>query len=36
MVIEGGVVLSRAHFDRRYVPQALRSFRRYLEMLTGR
>lgn len=33
MIIEGGVVLSRAHFDRRYVPQALRCFRRYLEML---
>lgn len=33
IVIEGGVVLSRAHLDRRYVPQALRCFRRYLEML---
>jgi len=33
MVIEGGVVLSRAHLDRRYVPQALRCFRRYLEAL---
>lgn len=33
MVIEGGVVLSRAHHDRRYVPQAIRSFRRYLENL---
>lgn len=33
MVIEGGVVLSRAHFDRRYVSQALRCFRRYLETL---
>jgi len=34
MVIEGGVVLSRAHYDRRFVPQALRCFRRYLESLT--
>jgi hypothetical protein len=33
VVIEGGVVLSRAHYDRRYVPQALRCFRRYLESL---
>ena len=33
MVIEGGVVLSRAHSDRRYVPQAIRGFRRYLEAL---
>jgi TetR/AcrR family transcriptional regulator, transcriptional repressor for nem operon len=33
MVIEGGVVLSRAHQDRRKVPQALRCFRRYLESL---
>lgn len=33
MVIEGGVVLSRAHADRRYVPQAIRGFRRYLESL---
>lgn len=33
MVIEGGVVLSRAHADRRYVPQAIRGFRRYLETL---
>jgi TetR/AcrR family transcriptional regulator, transcriptional repressor for nem operon len=33
IVIEGGVVLSRAHFDRRYVSQALRCFRRYLETL---
>ena len=33
VVIEGGVVLSRAHFDRRYVSQALRCFRRYLETL---
>lgn len=32
-VIEGGVVLSRAHQDRRYVPQAIRCFRRYLETL---
>ena len=32
-VIEGGVVLSRAHRDRRYVPQAIRCFRRYLESL---
>jgi TetR/AcrR family transcriptional repressor of nem operon len=32
-VIEGGVVLSRAHFDQRYVPQAIRCFRRYLESL---
>jgi TetR/AcrR family transcriptional repressor of nem operon len=35
VVIEGGVVLSRAHYDPRYVPSALRSFRRYLEMLAG-
>ncbi|MEQ8786172.1 MAG: TetR/AcrR family transcriptional regulator [Pirellulaceae bacterium] len=35
MVIEGGVVLSRAHYDPRYVPKALRSFRRYLEMLAS-
>lgn len=33
MAIEGGVVLSRAHHDRRYVPQAIRSFRRYVEKL---
>jgi TetR/AcrR family transcriptional repressor of nem operon len=32
-VIEGGVVLSRAHLDRRFVPQAIRCFRRYLESL---
>jgi TetR/AcrR family transcriptional repressor of nem operon len=32
-VIEGGVVLSRAHNDKRMVPQALRCFRRYLETL---
>lgn len=32
-VIEGGVVLSRAHRDRRYVPQSIRCFRRYLETL---
>jgi TetR/AcrR family transcriptional repressor of nem operon len=34
-VIEGGVVLSRAHMDRRFVPQAIRCFRRYLETLAG-
>lgn len=33
IVIEGGVVLSRAHFDRRKVSQGLRCFRRYLEQL---
>jgi TetR/AcrR family transcriptional repressor of nem operon len=33
VVIEGGVVLSRAHNDKRFVPQALRCFRRYLETL---
>lgn len=33
VVIEGGVVLSRAHFDPRFVTQALRGFRRYIEML---
>lgn len=33
MVIEGGVVLSKAHHDKRKVPQALRCFRRYLESL---
>src|SRR5690606_41568385 len=33
VVIEGGVGLSRAHFRRRYVSQALRCFRRYLETL---
>ncbi|MCC6909825.1 MAG: TetR/AcrR family transcriptional regulator [Phycisphaerales bacterium] len=32
-VIEGGVVLSRAHSDIRMVPQALRTFRRYLSLL---
>lgn len=35
-VIEGGVVLSRAHNDRRFVPQALRCFRRYLNTLRQR
>ena len=35
VVIEGGVVLSRAHQDRRYVPQAIRCFRRYLEALAS-
>ena len=35
MVIEGGVVLSRAHSDTRFVPQALRCYRRYLEGLVG-
>ena len=33
VVIEGGVVLAKAHRDRRYLPQAIRCFRRYLEML---
>ncbi len=33
VAIEGGVVLSRAHNDPRFVPQALRCFRRYLESL---
>jgi len=33
MVIEGGVVLSRAHLDRSYVTRAIRCFRRYLESL---
>lgn len=33
MVIEGGVVLSKAHQDKRKVPQALRCFRRYLDSL---
>jgi TetR/AcrR family transcriptional regulator, transcriptional repressor for nem operon len=33
VVIEGGVVLSRAHFDKRYVSRALRCFRRYVEGL---
>lgn len=33
VVIEGGVVLSRAHQDRRYVPRAIRGFRSYLEQL---
>ncbi len=32
-VIEGGVVLSRAHNDIRFIPQALRTFRRYLTLL---
>ena len=36
MVIEGGVVLSRAHRDSRFVPQSLRCFRRYLELLVQR
>lgn len=33
VVIEGGVVLAKAHYDRRYVPRAIRCFRRYLESL---
>lgn len=36
IVIEGGVVLSRAHRDLRFVPQAVRTFRRYLELLARR
>lgn len=32
-VIEGGVVLSKAHNDRRYVSQSLRLFRKYLGTL---
>jgi len=36
VAIEGGVVLSRAHQDRRNVPQAIRFFRRYLELLAER
>lgn len=35
-VIEGGVVLSRAHNDLRFIPQALRCFRRYLTLLLHR
>jgi TetR/AcrR family transcriptional regulator, transcriptional repressor for nem operon len=33
VVIEGGVVLSRAHYDQRYISGALRCFRRYLETI---
>lgn len=32
-VIEGGVVLSKAHGDVRFIPQALRLFRQYLKSL---
>lgn len=32
-VIEGGVVLARAHDDIRLIPQSLRTFRRYLTLL---
>lgn len=34
VVIEGGVVLSKAHDDNRFVRTSLRTFRRYLETLS--